>query len=49
MGEVGRKRVIENFSIQKTVENYEKLYNQLLKRKKIARNGNEKSRRPLSI
>jgi len=49
MGEAGRKKVIENFSIQKTVENYEKLYNQLLKRKKIARNGNEKSRRPLSI
>jgi glycosyltransferase involved in cell wall biosynthesis len=33
MGEAARKRVIEKFSIQKTVENYEKLYEQLLKEK----------------
>lgn len=35
MGEAGRKRVIEKFSIQKTVENYGKLYDKLLKEKKI--------------
>jgi len=34
MGEVGRKRVLENFMIRKTVENYEELYDQLLKEKK---------------
>lgn len=32
IGEAGRKRVLENFSMRKTVENYEKLYNQLLKK-----------------
>lgn len=35
MREAARKRVIENFLIQKTVENYEKLYDRLLRKKNI--------------
>jgi len=35
VGEAGRKRVIENFLIQKTVENYQKLYGNLLRGKNI--------------
>lgn len=41
MGEAGRKKVIENFSIWKTVENYEGLYNRLLKKKNIAKDENK--------
>jgi len=41
MGETSRKRVIKNFSIQKTVENYERLYNQLLEEKKITKSENK--------
>ena len=43
MGEAGRKKVIENFLIQKTVENYGKLYNELLKEKKIAKDDYERN------
>jgi len=35
MGETARKRVMENFLIQNTVEDYEKLYNRLLREKNI--------------
>jgi len=37
MAELARKRVIENFSLQKTAANYEKFYNQLLNEKKTAK------------